>query len=113
MTESEFTACYESTLAAIETALDNMDNEVDFDSELQENILNIEFSDHSKVIISRQLPVSQLWVAAKSGGFHFNYVAEQNCWQDEKTGEELFALLSRVCTEQAQDDFQLKPTELQ
>lgn len=110
MTESEFTACYESTLTAIETALDNMDNEVDFDSELQESILTIEFSDHSKVIISRQLPVSQLWVAAKSGGFHFNYMVDKACWQDEKTGEELFTLLSRVCTEQAQDDFQLKLT---
>jgi CyaY protein len=40
------------------------------------------------------VPNRELWVAAKSGGFHFR--AEGGAWRDTKSGDELGAALEQV-----------------
>ena len=42
-----------------------------------------------------------LWVAARSGGFHFDYDAEAKCWRLQGKDDELFSCLARYCSEQA------------
>lgn len=107
MTESEFITVYEYTLTSIENALDTLDEEIDYQS--QEGILTLEFANRSKIIISRQPSIRELWIAAKSGGYHCRYAPETACWQDQNSGEELFNLLSRLCTEQACTLLHIKP----
>ena len=41
----------------------------------------------------------QIWVAAKSGGFHF--ALHGMAWTDTRSGEPLQALLTRVTAEQS------------
>jgi CyaY protein len=46
--------------------------------------------------------MNQLWMAAKSGGFHFNYNTDKQKWiRDSGDNEEMYAMLSRLATEQA------------
>jgi CyaY protein len=69
------------------------------DSELSSGILTLTFENGSKIIINRQTPNREIWVAAKSGGFHFRFVSTD--WIDTRSGETLGGLLSRVVSQQA------------
>jgi CyaY protein len=107
MTESEFNDLVDNTLTLIEEALDACD--VDIDYETVSGILTLVFDNKSKIIINRQTPLKQLWVAAKSGGFHFNYDDTQDCWVKDDNGTELFTALSQYCSEQAGEPVELAP----
>jgi len=99
MTESEFKRHLEDTLIAVEEAIDESGAEIDFETE--GGVLTLRFSNRSKIIINGQPTLQQLWVAAKSGGFHFNYDDTEGVWKNETDREELFCLLGRICSEQA------------
>jgi CyaY protein len=53
------------------------------------------------LILSRQEPLRQLWLAARSGGYHFDYNEEDGQWECEKTDERLNEVLARATFEQA------------
>ena len=96
MTESEFNQRVDDTGANV-------------DYETAGGILTLIFEDNSKIIINRQTPVQQIWVAAKSGGFHFDYDDTQDRWCKDSDGQELFAALSQYCSEQSGEQLDLKP----
>jgi len=104
MNNVEFTEIAESLYLSIETILDKMiDDDIAIDYESGSGVITIDCEDtHSKVIISRQSAAYQIWVAAKSGGFHFNY--KEAIWRCSTTDESLEALLNRVCTEQSHSE---------
>lgn len=107
MTDNEYQQLIEKTLFAIEDAIENSGAEIDY--ETNQGILTLQFSNRTKIIINPQPAVKQLWVAAKAGGFHLDYFATNQHWLtdnaqgEELKGEELFSLLSRLCTEQANE----------
>ena len=90
--ESMFRALTERILDAIGTALDASDSDLDWAN--NDGVLSIECDDGSRLIVNRHVPNRELWVAAKSGGFHFR--AEGGEWRDTKSGEELGAALERL-----------------
>jgi len=94
MKDSEFNDLVDQTFDTIEDALDDLD--VDYDQ--AESVLNIECADGSMIILSRQLATSEIWIAARSGGFHLVYA--DGTWNCSKTGENLQELLERVLGEQ-------------
>lgn len=101
MTESEFLKQAEAILSHIETALESLADSSDLDVECTRsgNVLEIEFIDNgSKIIVNSQAPMQELWVAAKSGGFHFS--AAEGQWVNTRDGSELFAALSHMVSEQ-------------
>ena len=98
MTESEYTRLADDTLRGIENAIEQADG--DFDYELSEgSILQIEFADDSVIVVNKQAAAQEIWVAAKSGGFHFRWDGE--VWRDTRSQEELFAALSRFASAQS------------
>lgn len=104
MNESEFEALAEAELARIEQALEA--SGVDADVELKgAGVLEIEFADGSKMIINRHGAAREIWVAARSGGFHFrrDYGDDANDarWRDTRDRSELYAALSRLVSEQS------------
>ena len=102
MTESEFLALADATLSAIEIALESAAEECDLDVECSRsgNVLEIEFIDNgSKIIINSQAPMQQMWVAAKSGGFHYKHEKSAR-WINTRDGSELNTALSRMIGEQ-------------
>ncbi len=100
MDESEFNQKVDELLAAIEDTIDEVieDKDLEIDFETAGGILTLQFEDDSKIIINRQTPLRQIWVATRSGGFHFDFEPEKDQWREEKTGAELFAELSRYCS---------------
>lgn len=106
MNESEFDQLAEDTMLEIEEAIDACGVDIDYDN--VSDILTLEFADASKIIINKQAPLSQLWVAARSGGYHFDYSAADGGWQLQGSGEDLFSCLSRYCSEQAGEEVALE-----
>jgi len=104
-TDSTFIATADATLAAIGAALDAAlagdDNETDngTDWSLIDGILEIECADGSKLIVNRHVPNREIWVAARSGGFHFR--VDGDAWRDTRSGGELAAQLTGLVRDQA------------
>jgi CyaY protein len=101
MTESEFLALADRTLGAIEAALEQATDAGDVDVECSRsgNVLEIEFIDTgSKIIVNSQAPMQEMWIAAKSGGFHYKRENEQ--WINTRDGSELFDALSKMASQQ-------------
>lgn len=102
MTESEFLALAETSLDAIEAALERAATAgmLDVECSRSGNVLEIEFVDNgSKIIVNSQAPMQEIWVAAKAGGFHYKY--QDELWRNTRDGSELFAALSRMVSGQA------------
>ena len=98
MDDKEFNRLAEATLARIEAALEASGADLDF--QLQHGgVLEIEFADGSKIIVNRHGVAKEIWVAAKSGGFHFR--RENDAWVDTRDGAELFVKLSALASLQA------------
>jgi len=103
MTESEFLILAESCLAQVEEmfekAFDN--DELDVECSRSGNVLTIEFVNNgSKMIVNSQAPMQEMWLAARSGGFHYKYDGQH--WLNTRDGSELFATLARLGKEQGQ-----------
>ena len=99
LTGSAFEALVDGTLAAIEQALEA--SGVDADAQTKgAGVLEIEFANGSKMIVNRQVAARELWVAARSGGFHFRH--DGRLWRDTRDGTELAATLSRLVSAQAE-----------
>lgn len=92
MTESEFTRLADAIFARIENALDSSGTDIDYS--FNGPVLELEFEDGSQIIINRHTPNQEIWVAARSGGFHFSFQDGQ--WQSKRDGSELFSKLSEL-----------------
>ncbi len=99
LSESDFHEHIDDTLMAIEEAIDEASLNIDY--ETSGGVLSLTFDDDSRIIVNRQTPARQLWVAAKSGGFHFNYDIENGLWLRDSDQEELFHTLSHLCSQQS------------
>jgi CyaY protein len=101
MDDSAFIAAADTTLGTIGLALDAAleTSNADLDWDLKDGVLTIECDDTSRIIVNRHVPNREIWVAAKSGGFHFR--ADGGRWRDARGGEELGAALTRLLKAQA------------
>ncbi len=100
MNELEFQEIAEQTIEDIQDAIDNVDADIDYDE--IGGVLTLEFENGSKIIFSKQGAMNQLWMAAVSGGFHFDYDEENKQWVcDSGDNEEMYSMLSRLSSEQA------------
>jgi len=98
MTDAEFESLADDTLAAVERALDRAALDIDIQAK-GGGVLEIEFDDGSKMVINRHTAAREIWVAARSGGYHFRH--DGRVWRDSREGSELFAALSRLVSAQS------------
>lgn len=107
MTDTEFLLQADLVLRAIEAAADA--SEDDIEPTRSGNVVTLEFTNGSQIIVNLQQPLHEIWVAARSGGFHFR--AEGDQWRDTRSGRELTVVLGDAAREQAQStlDVQLQP----
>ncbi|WNW12780.1 iron donor protein CyaY [Pseudomonas sp. DTU_2021_1001937_2_SI_NGA_ILE_001] len=99
LTEARFHDLVDATQQALEDIFDESD--LDLDLENSAGVLTIKFDNGSQIIISRQEPLRQLWLAARSGGFHFDYDEEEQRWVCDTSNELLSEMLVRITREQA------------
>jgi CyaY protein len=96
MNESDFHRTVDALLLRLENALSEHDAlDVDFEG----GILDVTCPDGSRVIVNRQTPNREIWVAARSGGFHF--AMRDGEWRDTRSGEELIASLESILSGQS------------
>ncbi len=95
MTEAEFNQASAETLARIEAALEGAD--LDFETPA-DGIIEIEFDDGSKIVVNRHGVAREIWVAARSGGFHFK--PQDGGWVDTRDATPLFDKLAALIAAQ-------------
>ena len=106
MDEHEFEQRADEALERIEAALEATG--VDADVERKDGgVLEIEFADGSKMVINRHGAAREIWVAARTGGFHFRW--DGSAWRDTRDGTELFAALSKIVSTQGGQAVLLRP----
>ena len=108
MNESEFNDVVDDILIEIEDAIEEACDETgaDIEYETASGILTLDFANGSQIIINRQAPLQQIWVAAKQGGFHFDFNEESEQWVCN--GKEFYTALSEYCTEQSGQSIKLE-----
>jgi CyaY protein len=103
MNESEFQEIADQTIEDIQDAIDDSGADIDYDE--IGGVLTLEFEDGSKIIFSKQGAMNQLWMAAKSGGYHFDFNEDSEQWIcDSGDNEEMYSMLSRLASEQAAEE---------
>ena len=108
MNESEFVDLADETIESIQSAIDDSGAAIDYDE--INGVLTLEFDNGSKIIFSKQTPAKQLWMAAKAGGFHFDYdEADQQWICDSGDKENLHTMLNRFSSEQSGESIQIFP----
>ena len=100
MNETEFHQLVDIQMQNIEEAID--ESEADIDYEVTGNVMTLEFENRSQIIINRQEPMKEIWLASKSGGFHFKLVDDK--WTCSKTGMELFEVVKKECEKHADEE---------
>jgi CyaY protein len=98
MDEREFNVLADAALRRIENAIDDCAVEIDLEVKAG-GVLELEFDDGSRIIINRHTAAREIWVAARSGGYHFRPLDGR--WVGTRDGEELMAALGRCITEQS------------
>ncbi|RYF48701.1 MAG: iron donor protein CyaY [Comamonadaceae bacterium] len=101
MTDLEFIDHAEKLLLAVERSCDriNDDTDADVDAQRSGGMVTLTFSNRTQIVINLQRPLHEVWMAAKSGGYHYRF--DGAAWQDTKGAGEFFACLSRDATQQA------------
>ncbi len=97
MNDVEYDELTDAVLLAVEEAIERLDLDLDFES--NGGLLSISFPDKSKIIINKQPPLQQLWVATKFNGHHFEWQNGQ--WIDNRSGTEFWQLVSTAVSKQA------------
>lgn len=98
MDDSEFNSLADRALKHIETGLERSGADLDF-SMVASVVLEIELADGSKIIVNRHSAAKEVWVAARSGGFHFRW--DGQVWRDTRDSSELMSALSALVSKQS------------
>ncbi len=96
MDDTSFQAAVDEIFLEIEDRIDELPDDIDVDS--SGGVLSLAFLDGSSVILSRQVASHEIWIAARSGGYHLAF--DGNNWLCRATGETLTNLVDRVFQEQ-------------
>lgn len=97
MNDTEYHQLVDEELTRIEEAIDDSGADIDYES--IGNVMNLEFEDRSQIVINKQEPMQEIWLASRSGGFHFSYQDGQ--WICSKTGLEFFTMVKQECEKHA------------
>lgn len=101
LSDADYTAKAAAVLAAVEACLDRWleDDVVDIDAQRSGGLLEMKFPNRSVIVLNTQAPLQELWMAARSGGYHYRF--SEGAWRDTRDGRELLEALSTCASEQA------------
>jgi CyaY protein len=97
MDEQEFNTLAEAMLNKIEQSLESCGADIDVELK-QGGVIAVECADGSKIIVNRHVAAREIWLAAKSGGFHFR--PDNGRWLGTRDGANLLSVLGRCLSEQ-------------
>ena len=89
MTETEY---LQQTKMLFNTVMAHIeDNYPDLDAQSQGAIVEIENDDGQKIIINQQTPMQEVWLASRSGGYHFKWNGAT--WVNTRDGADFWEFL--------------------
>ncbi|HGJ5874428.1 iron donor protein CyaY [Arsenophonus apicola] len=103
MTDTEFHQLVDKLMDRIEEQIDQYDGNNDIDCEIHSGIMTLTFENDSKIIINRQEPLHQIWLATRSGGYHFNYKTDN--WYCARSNKNFIQILAYAISEQSGEPF--------
>ena len=103
MNDSQYNLIADDLILAVEEAIEECGVDIDYES--VSGLLTLTFINGSKIIINKQAPLHEVWVATKFNGHHFAYQNEQ--WIDKRGGDEFWQFLSNSVSVQAQTEITL------
>ena len=105
MNDANYHQLADQLMIDIEEALDEIEFDIDYES--ASGILTLTFPNQTKIIVNKQPPKHQIWLATKFNGHHFNF--EDDKWIDERFGGEFWEVINDAATKQAGQPINLKP----
>ncbi|MCC4834698.1 iron donor protein CyaY [Shewanella sp. 10N.7] len=101
MTDTEFHQFADEMFGKIENAIEAAIDEQDADVDIfaSGNVLQLEFEDGSQIVINKQEPLHELWIASRTGGYHFAFVDGK--WFDERNNSEFMPFVIDAITKQS------------
>ena len=103
MNDTQYNLMAEELLLRLEEAIE--DCGIDIDYEGVGGMLTLTFKNTSKIIINKQAPLHEIWVATKFNGHHFHFENEQ--WTDKRGGDEFWQFISNAVSIQAEAQISL------
>lgn len=70
----------------------------DLDIDMVDGVLKLGFEDGGQIIVNRQEPLEQLWLASPLGPAHFSFDTERAAWIDKKNNSTLMETLGQALT---------------
>ena len=93
---SRFSDRIEATLTAIESSIDRASDDIDIDCARNGNVLTLTFENGQRIVVNSQEANEELWLAARSGGFHYRWDDATGRWLDTRSGDDLRSTLARA-----------------
>lgn len=98
MTPSEFESLADAMLERIARAVEESGADCDCEPKAS-GVLELEFADGTRIVVNRHSVAQEIWVAARSGGYHFRFDGSK--WVDTRDKRELLAALSELIAGQS------------
>jgi CyaY protein len=101
VSDADYHRMADEVIAVIEARIDRwlQDDVIDIDAQRTGGMLEMTFPNGSKIVVNKQPPLHEIWLAARSGGYHYKPVA--GAWRDSRAGREFFDALSECASQQA------------
>ena len=102
LSEHDFQKNADALFEELKKRLLRLGDEHGFDVEGESGKLEVIFEDPepAKFVVSPNTPIREIWVSALSTSFKLAWSDARNAFILDKTGEDLFAVMSRVISEQ-------------
>jgi CyaY protein len=98
MDDSTFQQRSDACLTRVEDWLEPFDpDELDYDS--ADGVIKLEFASGPQFVINRQSAANQMWFAAGTSAWHYNWNADRQAWISVKDEHELFQRLAETVSE--------------
>ena len=100
MSVPSFAVRADQALEQLIETIESTDGLEDVDLDMVDGVLTMEFEDGARIIVNRQEPLEQLWLATPLGPAHFSFDAASGEWRDARSQEPLYRTLERVFSKQ-------------
>jgi CyaY protein len=101
MNDTDYHLLADALLGRIEAQMDRwlQADVVDIDTHRSGGLLELSMPDGSKLVINKQPPLHEIWLASRAGGHHFGW--DGKAWLDTKSGAEFDAVFNEQASRQA------------
>ncbi len=95
LSEADYDSVAAPELQRLIASLDELASDA-VEAELASDILTIEFEDGARYVLNSHRAARQIWLSAERSAWHFDFLPDGKSWVASKSGDELWATLTRL-----------------